>query len=169
MTTLLHDAASLAKMYVEFQKKTPKQRKGFELNDDIQCSRLCVMITVQLHNLIFACKYNRRTLRKVTSSFEEVLYISNSIYSCGRYTKCELYNRGSCGRYTKCELYNWGSCGRYTKCELYNWGSCGRYTKCELYNWGSCGRYTKCELYNWGSCGRYTKCELYNWGSWTKG
>ena len=34
------------------------------------------MITVQLHNLIFACKYNRRALRKVTSSFEEVLYIS---------------------------------------------------------------------------------------------
>ena len=32
------------------------------------------MITVQLHNLIFACKYNRRALRKVTSSFEEVLY-----------------------------------------------------------------------------------------------
>ena len=35
------------------------------------------MITVQLHNLIFACKYNRRALRKVTSSFEEVLYIKN--------------------------------------------------------------------------------------------
>ena len=33
------------------------------------------MITVQLRNLIFACKYNRRALRKVTSSFEEVLYI----------------------------------------------------------------------------------------------
>ena len=76
VTTLLHDALSLAKMYVEFRKKTPKQRKGFELNDDIKCSRLRVMITVQLHNLIFACKYNRRALRKVTSSFEEVLYVT---------------------------------------------------------------------------------------------
>ena len=34
MTTLLHDAVSLVKMYVEFRKKTPKQRKAFELNDD---------------------------------------------------------------------------------------------------------------------------------------
>ena len=56
------------------------QRKVFELNDDIKCSRLRVMITVQLHNLIFACKYNRRALRKVSSSFEEVLYIYLSTY-----------------------------------------------------------------------------------------
>ena len=37
--------------------------------------RLRVMITVQLRNWIFACKYNRLALRKVTSSFEEVLYL----------------------------------------------------------------------------------------------
>ena len=67
MTTLLHNAVSLVKMYVEFRKKTPKQRKAFELNDDIKCSRLRAMITVQLHN--------RRALCKVISSFEEVLYV----------------------------------------------------------------------------------------------
>ena len=50
MTALLHDAVSLVKMYVEFRKKTAKQRKAFELNDYIKFSRLRVMITVQLHN-----------------------------------------------------------------------------------------------------------------------
>ena len=40
------------------------------------------MITVQLHNLIFACKYNRRSMRKVTSSFEEVLYIGKISCQC---------------------------------------------------------------------------------------
>ena len=58
-------------MFVEFRKKHQSKE-----NDDINCSRLRVIITVQMHNLMFACKYNRRALRKVTSSFEEVLYIN---------------------------------------------------------------------------------------------
>ena len=75
MTTLLHDAVSLVRKYVEFHKKTPKQAKSFELTHDTKYSMLPVMITLKLCNEIFAYNTVVAHCAKVTSSYEEVLYV----------------------------------------------------------------------------------------------
>ena len=81
MITLLHDAVFLVRKYVEFHKKTPKQTQSFELTHDTEYSMLRVMITLHLCNEIFAYNTVVEPCAKVTSSYEEILYLQSSTRS----------------------------------------------------------------------------------------
>ena len=67
--------------------KTPKQIKSFKLNHDNKYSSLHVMIIPKLCNELFAWNTVVAHCAKVTSNFDDVLYI----VQCALFTSCIVY------------------------------------------------------------------------------